>query len=105
MADRFLDPAVAQALRSLRGELTGLSPFAAVARPVSVVFPAANTRREVAHGLGVVPDGFQVLEADCNVAREPGEQWTADMAFLRGSAATGRATLVFFVLRETPINV
>ncbi len=103
--DRFLDAATASAIRTAKSELAQLSPFAAVGRPVSVTFVAANTRREVAHQLGEVPDGYLVIEADCTISREPGEQWTKDLAFVRGSAANTRATLVFFVLREAPINV
>ena len=76
----------------------------AVSRAVSVRFPAANTPRDIVHGLGVVPDGYLILRADANVIAVPGRIWTRDLAYLQAGTAGARATLLFVTLREAPRN-
>lgn len=80
-------------------------PLALVARPVRVTFPVANAVRQVAHGLGDIPDGFHVCDQTAAVFRAPGMPSTKDLAFLKCATANTEATLVFFKFKETPINV
>lgn len=73
-------------------------------RPLRVVFPALNTQRDIAHGLLVIPDGFLVVYADTLVTAEPGVLWTPTLAYLRASTTNGRAIVIFYTLREDPID-
>jgi hypothetical protein len=102
--DRFVDQDTAEALKRQQGEFR---PFwRDYSRPVRVFFPAANVTRQVAHGLGTVPDGFLVVLS--TVGRVIGvtpELWTNDLALLSGNLANTRAVLIFFTLREEPIDV
>lgn len=96
--ERGVPPEVAVALASLRAEI--LSYWGAFSRPIDVMFPAANTIRDIAHELGQVPGGYHVVRADGVVYAEPGKLWTKDLAYLRATAANVHATIVFFTLRE-----
>ena len=100
MSDRGLAADVSDALESVRADL---APYwGAFTVPISVVFAAANTKQDVAHGLGQVPDGYHLVRADGVVHAEPGVQWTKDLAYMRATAVNVRATIIFFTLRETP---
>jgi hypothetical protein len=98
------DPAVDRVLQTLRAELALCTPWRTLARPVQVLFPLANTSYEVLHGLGVVPDGMQVLTADAMVRRTPGKQWTSDLAYLQSDVANAFCWVAFGVLREDAFN-
>lgn len=99
-----IDPLAAVAV--LRSETQNATPFRFVGRPVRMPFGQAATRTEVLHLLAEIPDGFLMLDTDAGatIIREPGVQWTKDLAYLRASVV-GNVTLVFFTLREAPINV
>lgn len=68
--------------------------------PIVVTFPAANTDCDVAHGMGVVPDGYHVVEADNAVYRRPGPWATTQVAYLRAPNSNAHATVIFFTFRE-----
>lgn len=68
--------------------------------PVDVTFPAANTIRDIVHGLGQIPSGYHVVWADGVVYAEPGKLWTKELAYLRATAVNVHAKVVFFTLRE-----
>ncbi len=69
-------------------------------KPLTVVFPAANTDCDVAHDLGVAPDGYHVVEADNVVYRRPGPWTETGRVFLRSPNAGTRATVILFTVRE-----
>ena len=69
--------------------------------PLRLTFPAANTSRDVQHGLQVIPDGMLMVRADANIFAVPGKQWTEDIAYLQADRANARATVVFFTMRES----
>lgn len=99
MSERGLTPDVSAAINKLREES---QPYwGAYGVPVTIRFPAANTDLDVAHGVGQVPAGYHVVEADGPVARRPGPWATKDLAYLRSTVAGTRATVIFFTLRET----
>lgn len=86
------------AVQRLRSEVL---PYWGVYGPVvSVTFPAANTKRDVVHGLEQVPDGYHIVWADGVVHAEPGVLWTKNLAYLRATAVNVHAKIVFFTLRE-----
>lgn len=68
--------------------------------PVAIEFPAADTRRDVAHGLDAVPHGFLIEDADGPVYRTPGATYGRDIAYLESSVAGTRAIVRFFTRRE-----
>jgi hypothetical protein len=74
--------------------------FRYLGRPVSIPFALANTQTEVLHGLGEIPDGYIVLNADANIKRAPGKQWTKTLAYLQADMASATAIVVFGVFRE-----
>jgi len=74
-------------------------------RPLLVTFPAANTRRDIAHTLTVVPSGYVVLWADAEIHATPGVLWTPDVAYLQANAANAHALLLFLVTREEAVVV
>lgn len=78
----------------LSGSITARSPR------LRVRFPAANTARDIAHRLGVVPNGFQVEWATAPVHATPGVLWTPEVAFLQSTAANAEAVIVFFVATD-----
>ncbi len=67
---------------------------------VDVVFSAADTQADIRHGLGVVPDGFELVMWDCVVRATPGAQWTTELAYLQSDRANGRIKVLFYTLRE-----
>lgn len=76
-----------------------------VGRPVTLVFPAANTQTEVLHGLNEIPDGWILVSADAHVRRTPGVQWTKDLAYLQADQANAVVTVAFGLLQEEALNV
>lgn len=99
------DPRANEVLQKLRGELAVVTPWRYLSKPVGVTFPAANVSIEVQHTLGEIPDGVQVLTADCFLKRTPGKQWTKTLAYLMSDTANGHAELAFGVYRESVTNV
>lgn len=100
--DRALDQANAEAFSDARPFPT--LRYAQVGRPLEVSFPAANTRRDIAHGLGIVPDGYHVLLATANIVADAPDRWTRDIAALQASSANARAVVVFFALLENEVT-
>jgi hypothetical protein len=70
---------------------------------LEVYFPAGvGVRRDVQHGLGTVPTGYQItLEVGGSVRAIDVEQWTPTLAYLEASDAGTRARL-FFVTTDVP---
>lgn len=66
---------------------------------VEVTFPAAASKRDVAHGLQQIPTGFLVVWSDGPVYAEPGLQWTKELAWLRAPNANTHARIIFLTLR------
>jgi hypothetical protein len=69
-----------------------------------VTFPAANTRLDIAHRLGVIPDGYELVFADAEIHATPGVLWTTTIAYLQANAANTHALVRFYVLREDVID-
>lgn len=100
--DRALSQATAEALGDTRQ--TPSLRYARIGRPLDVAFPAAATRRDIAHGLGVIPDGYHVLLTTANLTADAPDGWTRDIAALRADAANARAVVVFFSLLENEVD-
>lgn len=101
--ERYLEPDVAEALDRLRGEIP--DEFVVVGEYLDVLFPAANTARDIQHGLGVVPTGYQViLELGGKVRANSITSWSTELAFLQADAANTRAIVRFVKTRKDPIN-
>lgn len=64
---------------------------------VTVTFPTANADRAVAHGLGVVPDGFEHARCTGAVYEVTWAEWTPVIALLRAPVAYTIAVGRFFV--------
>lgn len=93
-------PSELQSVEAL-GRALPLLPIREVGRILEIHFPAANTRRDVPHGLARVPDGyFVVLESEGLVRAVDVTTWTRDVAWLAASANNTRARLVFYTLQE-----
>lgn len=99
------DPRANQVLQKLRAELALTTPFRYLGRPLSMFFALANTQTEVQHELGEVPDGYLVVNADANVKRAPGKQWTKTLAYLQVDMANSSVVLCFGMFREGAKNV
>lgn len=101
---RFLEQGESEALKRQEDILR---PFwRKYARPVRVHFASATQPRQVAHGLGVAPDGFLIVQATLGqIVSVTPEKWTADKALLKADVVDTRAVLIFFTLREDPIDV
>lgn len=99
--DRALEHATAEAIGDARPFPT--LRYARVGRPLEVAFPAANTRRDIAHGLGVRPDGYHVLLTTANLVADAPDKWTRDVAGLQAAGANARAVVVFFALLENEV--
>lgn len=99
-AERYIDPLTETAIGRLRDQLLDRI----VRSPVyEVSFAAANTPRDVQHGLGVIPTGFIVI-LSVGGGRIDGVNmplWTPDLAFLQSNTANVRARL-YFLLTEVP---
>lgn len=98
MSERGLTPDVSAAIARVRDESRPY--WGEYGLAVTVRFPAANMDLDVAHGLGQVPVGYQIVEADGPIARRPGPWATKDVAYLRSTVAGTRGTVIFFTLRE-----
>lgn len=96
---RAIDAKTAEAIARVRRELRGSRASETI--PLPVLFPAANTDLDVAHELGQVPDGYEVVEADGPVCRRPGLWADKDRVYLRSTVAGTRGTVILFTLRET----
>lgn len=86
------------------GLLAALPPWSRYTRPLRVTFPVAATMRDVAHTLGVIPDGYLVLWADATITATPGKLWTPTTAYLQAGANNAHAILIFFITREVPTD-
>lgn len=94
-----------EALRQLRRDVARATVFRYLGRPVTITFPVANVATEVLHGLAEVPDGYQIVNADANVKRVPGQQWTKTSAYLQADMASSTVIIVFGMFREGAQNV
>jgi len=80
-------------------------PLGVVGPVLEVVFPAANTPRDLAHGLGVVPDGYLVvLQSRGMIYAVDVDRWTTEVAWLQASVAQTRARVLFYRLQEGVIT-
>jgi len=77
---------------------------AARSKPLRVRFPAADTPRDIAHGLGDVPTGYRVDWATAPIHATPGLQWTREIAYLQSTVANAEAIITFFVATEAAID-
>lgn len=105
--ERYLDQAEAEALNRLRS----LPPGLAVVGPwLEVLFPAANTTRDVRHGLahhgvGVIPTGYEVIAQEGGHVRADAlSTWTPEIATLKSDAANVRVRLRFILTLEDPTD-
>ena len=98
--DRFVPSAVQEILkrRDLRFDLARYIEH--VGSAVAVTFPQAGATVQVAHGLGVVPEGRHVILQTGAVYDVAIEKWTADLAFLVAPVAGTYARVIFFRLRD-----
>lgn len=74
-----------------------------VGRPLRLTFVAANTPRDIEHGLGVIPDGYEIIFADGEV-HASANLWSPTTAWLQANAANTHAIVRFFTLREDPLD-
>jgi hypothetical protein len=100
--DRALTQATAEALGDARA-VPSLR-YAQMGRPLDVSFPAGGARRDIAHGLGAIPDGYHVLLTTANLTADAPEAWTRDIAALKADAVNARAVVVFFTLLENEVD-
>lgn len=93
--DRFVSPPVAEVLSRTesRQRADGAKHYGPVVR---VDFPAADANRAVAHGLAVVPDGFEHARCTGAVFEVDWTEWTADVALLRAPVANTIAVGRFY---------
>jgi len=98
MSERYVSPEVNEAID--RRERAAARPSAYL----RVVFPAANTPRDVAHRLNVDPTRIvrTVLRANAIVIDAPGVLWTRDVAWLQANTAGAEALVRFDVVSEDP---
>lgn len=93
-------PSEQKSLEAL-GSALPLLPLRDVGRLLEVYFPAANTPRDIPHGLGRVPDGyFLALTSEGVVHAVNYTTWTRDVAWFEASAANTRIRIVFYTLQE-----
>lgn len=78
--------------------------YAKVGRPLELHFPAAYTRRDIAHGLDAVPDGYHVLMTTANLIADHSTPWTRDVVALQTDMVDARAIVVFFSLLENEVQ-
>lgn len=88
----------------LERQLAGLTAQGARSRRLRIRFPAADTPRDIAHGLGVVPDGYRVEWANAGIIVSPEVLWTRDLAWLQADAADAEAVVVFIVATEPTVD-
>lgn len=102
--DRYTDHPTAAAVDASSREQIRL-PLAALGPVLQVAFPLAATRRDIPHGMGVVPDGFfTYLASEGTLVATDVELWTADVAWLVASADNTIARLQFFTLEKGAIR-
>jgi len=102
--DRAIDHRTDEALSALQRERVSL-PIASVGPVLEVYFPAASTPRDIPHGLGVVPDGYQVLlVATGQVQAVNVHLWTPSVAWLEATVDHTRARIAFMKLQEGVIT-
>jgi hypothetical protein len=97
-------PDAAIATRDQSRQIGFLWPIASRGRVLRLTFVAANTKRDVAHGMSVIPDGFFVVSCDASVIQTPGVLWTPTTAYLQTNAANAHVVGFFYKLREDPID-
>lgn len=98
----YLPSEHSEALQRLRGETA--SPILAYGPVLEIAFPAASTRRDVQHGMGVVPTGFlSFCPQGGNVQCFDVASWTTELAFLIAITANTRVRGCF-ILTEVPID-
>jgi hypothetical protein len=90
------------ALERARGEPT---IEAVRSRRLRIRFPAANTARDIPHGLTGVPDGYRIEWANANIFAVPGLPWTVELAHLQASAANAEAVVTFYLSSEAVLDV
>lgn len=100
--DREVSSSDARALESVTRHLVTGRAFLGV--PLRVTFVAANTKRDIAHGLGVIPDGYEIILADAEIHATPDVLWTPTIAYLQAAVANAHAIVRFYTLREVPID-
>lgn len=101
-AARFVDRDTAAAIDQLRAENT--SPILLYGPVLEIAFQASATRRDVQHGLKVIPTGFIVIATQGgNVQAFDLANWTPDLAFLSADANNTRVR-GYFVVTEVPTN-
>lgn len=101
-SERYLPQETEEAIGRLRDGLLDL--YMARSPVLDILFTAANTARDVQHGLGAIPTGFLVLGSENGVVRASGiVGWTAEIASLKADTANTRARVVFLVT-EVPIH-
>lgn len=100
--ERSLERPVALALDQLEARLR--APVRS--RLLRVRFPAADTPREVVHGMDVDPSrlALEVLHADAPVCAARGRTWVRDVAWLETPTANVTALVRFSVIEEEPID-
>lgn len=102
MLDTTVDSATAKAID--RAEQRVAPPWDALGKLIDVTFPAANTRRDVQHGLNLIPTGYWIVKADGPVYAAPGQLWTREVAYLQSSVAGTRVRLMFFHMKGDTAN-
>ena len=103
-SERYLRDAVGteEAIGRLRDDIP--VPYLDRSKTFDVLFTAANTPRDVQHGMGQIPTGVIVIAAvGGNVRCSDLTTWTADLAFLQADAANTRARL-YFIVTEVPVD-
>ena len=98
------DPAtLAAAVDVVRLELPQW-PIDAIGPVLEVTFPAANTPRDLAHGLLAAPDGYLVvLQSNGLVQAVDVHLWTSRVAWLQATTANTRARVIFYRLQQGAI--
>lgn len=94
--DRFVQPSVNEGLarRASRERAAGEKQYGPLLR---IDFPAADAPRVVAHGLPVMPDGFEAARRTGAVYEVDWSNWDAQTAILQAPAAHTLAVGRFFV--------
>jgi hypothetical protein len=92
VTEAFVRAAIDKAVQDVRPYWRTYGP------PIDVTFPAANMKRDIEHRLGTTPTGYQILDADGLLYREPGSIWTHDLAWMRATTANVHARIIFFTL-------
>lgn len=102
----MLDPTVPANVASAidRAEQRVAPPWSAHGAMLTVTFPAANTRRDVAHGLGVIPSGFIVIWANGPIYASPGQLMDNQLAYLQSSVAGTTAKIMFVLMKGDTTN-